>query len=92
MVDPSAEACTGTYGDPPNLNKLAYTMSKCMNDPTAEDCTSVYSDVTTLPKVTKSVSVLIAVYQTVSQVLISYHNLGCEHAHNRCHNAQGLYG
>ena len=74
MVDPSAEACTGTYSVVTNLNKLVDAMSKCMTDPTAEDCTSVYSDVTTLPKVTKSVSGLIEVYQTVSQVLISYHN------------------
>ena len=74
MVAPSASECTGTYGDPPNLNNLAYTMSKCMNDHTAEDCTSVYPAATTLPKVTKSVSVIMAYYQTVCQVLIYYHN------------------
>ena len=74
MTDPSASSCTDTYGVATNLNTLVDAMSKCMTDPTAGDCASVYPIATTLPKVTKSLSMVMAVFQTVSQVLNSHHN------------------
>ena len=66
MNSPVDPTCIDTYGDATNLNKLVDGMSKCMTDPEAANCASVYPAATTLPKVTKSVSVVMAVYQTVS--------------------------